>query len=170
MSRQQRREYDRLRRDIPDDFDDNNDGGYTDDVLHGRTAANISHAGEDLTPEDVERSDGVLYERLLQSHRWVLFRSLLVVESKAFACRQLFGKYADMRTRRNRTQQRVDAFARQIPAMSDAYLQWCLELGDDGLAHRYEPPADAVVQERRKVLVVDVFSTPFAILSLVGLF
>ncbi|KAJ7872565.1 hypothetical protein B0H13DRAFT_2349438 [Mycena leptocephala] len=122
MSRQQRREYDRLRRDIPDDFDGNDGGGYADDVLHGRTTANISHAGEDLSPEDVERSDGALYERLLQSHR------------------QLFGKYVDTRTRRNRTQDRVDAFARQIPSMSDAYLQWSLESGDDGLAHRYEPP------------------------------
>ncbi|KAJ7804983.1 hypothetical protein B0H13DRAFT_1930452, partial [Mycena leptocephala] len=100
MSRQQRREYDRLRCDIPDDFDGNDDGGYADDVLHGRTTANISHAGGDLSPEDVERSDGALYERLLQSHR------------------QLFGKYVDTRTRRNRTQERVDAFARQIPSMS----------------------------------------------------
>ncbi len=54
--------------------------------------------------------------------------------------------------------------------MSDAYLQWCLESGDDGLDYRYAPPADTVVQERRKVLVVDAFSTPFAILSPVGLF
>ncbi|KAJ7832588.1 hypothetical protein B0H13DRAFT_2370880 [Mycena leptocephala] len=150
MSRQQRREYDRLRRDIPDDFDGNDDGGYADDVLHGRTTANISHAGEDLSPEDVERSDGALYERLLQSHR------------------QLFGKYVDTRTRRNRTQERVDAFARQIPSMSDAYLQWSLESGDGGLAYRYEPPADAVVQERRKVLVVDMFSATHEELVLIA--
>jgi hypothetical protein len=69
MSRQQQREYDRLCCNIPDDFDSNDDGSYADDVLHGRTTANISHAGEDLTRDDVERSDGILYEKLLQSHR-----------------------------------------------------------------------------------------------------
>ncbi|KAJ7840355.1 hypothetical protein B0H13DRAFT_2366292 [Mycena leptocephala] len=150
MSRQQRREYDRLRRDVPDDFGDNDDGGYADDILHGRTTANISHAGEDLSPEDVECSDGTLYERLLQSHQ------------------QLFGKYMDTCTRRNRTQERVDAFARQIPSMSDAYLQWSLESGNNGLAYRYEPPADAVVQEKRKVLVVDMFSATHEELVLIA--
>ncbi|KAJ7866709.1 hypothetical protein B0H13DRAFT_2236793 [Mycena leptocephala] len=52
--------------------------------------------------------------------------------------------------------------------MSDAYLQWSLESGDDGLAHRYEPPADAVVQERRKVLVVDMFSATHEELVLIA--
>jgi hypothetical protein len=69
MSKQARREYQRLHRDVPDDYDDYNDGGYTEDVLHGRTAANISHAGEDSTPEDIECSDAALYEKLLESHR-----------------------------------------------------------------------------------------------------
>ena len=69
LSRQQQREYNRLRRDIPENYDDNSgDGGYAEDVLHGRAAASISHTGEDLTPEDVERSDGELYEKLLESH------------------------------------------------------------------------------------------------------
>jgi hypothetical protein len=73
--------------------------------------------------------------------------------------RQLFGKYVDTRTRRNRTQERVDAFARQIPSMADAYLQWSLESAEDGLAYSYVLPTDAVVQERRKVLVIDIFCT-----------
>ncbi|KAJ6564785.1 hypothetical protein B0H19DRAFT_1259196 [Mycena capillaripes] len=86
MSRQQRREHDRLR-DIPESFDDDYDGGgYEEDVLHGRATASISHAGEGMTQEDVERADDALYERLLQSHR------------------QLYGRYKDTRTRRDRTQ------------------------------------------------------------------
>jgi hypothetical protein len=56
-----------------------------------------------LSPEDVERSDGALYERLLQSHRLVVL-SFSMVDSETGSCRQLFGKYVDTRTRRNRTQ------------------------------------------------------------------
>jgi hypothetical protein len=51
----------------------------------------------------------------------------------------------------------VDAFAKQISSMADAFLQWSLKSGDDGLAYLYESPPDAVVQERRKILVVDIF-------------
>ncbi|KAJ7836943.1 hypothetical protein B0H13DRAFT_2422497 [Mycena leptocephala] len=45
MSRTQRRELEQLQEDTAD-FDD--DGGYEDDILHGRAAAQISNAGEDI--------------------------------------------------------------------------------------------------------------------------
>ncbi|KAJ7889158.1 hypothetical protein B0H14DRAFT_3712526 [Mycena olivaceomarginata] len=57
MSRDERRDYDVLRGDFPDAFED--DDGWEDDVLHGRATAQISHAGEAL-PEDPERADAGL--------------------------------------------------------------------------------------------------------------
>ncbi|KAJ6532936.1 hypothetical protein DFH09DRAFT_1092678, partial [Mycena vulgaris] len=98
---------------------------------------------------DVERADGALYERLLQSHQ------------------RLFGRYQDTRSRRNRTQDLVDAFEKQIPAMADAYLKWSLESRDEGLGFPYALPEDAVVQETRQVLVVDVFAAYHADLKLI---
>ncbi|KAJ6566685.1 hypothetical protein B0H19DRAFT_1374151 [Mycena capillaripes] len=59
MSRQERCDLNNLR-DIPDTFDDDD---WEDDVLHGRAAAQISHAGESL-PEDPERADADLFQGL----------------------------------------------------------------------------------------------------------
>lgn len=162
LSREQRRQHDRLR-DVPEAFDDDDtSGGYEQDVLHGRTTADLSHAGEALTREDVARADGALYEQLMQSHRWVFsFHSFCCVPlSEAVAFRQLFGKYRDSRTRRDRTQRRVNAFNKQLEAMADAYMGWCLAVEEGGgLGSSCKPQVDDLVQETRDVLVVDIFCT-----------
>ncbi|KAJ7662502.1 hypothetical protein B0H17DRAFT_1144289 [Mycena rosella] len=62
MTAAQCREEDRIC-DVPDPIEDNgSDGGkifcdYQDDVLHCRVAADISHAGEDLTEEEIHDAD-----------------------------------------------------------------------------------------------------------------
>jgi hypothetical protein len=68
MSQEERRDYDILRGDIPDAFDDDN--AWEDNVLHGRAAAQISHAGE-APPEDPEHADTDLFQGLRQSHKFV---------------------------------------------------------------------------------------------------
>lgn len=69
-------------------------------------------------------------------------------------------RYPDTRTRRNRTQLQVNAFAAQIERMADAYLDWSVANAEEGgLGSSYELPKDADVQERRNVLVIDVFCT-----------
>ncbi|KAJ7435673.1 hypothetical protein B0H11DRAFT_1937391 [Mycena galericulata] len=121
MSENERRLHNALR-DVPDTLNDDDMGGewaYEDDVLHGRVAADISHAGEAMTEEDIELADESLLEHLREHHN------------------KLFGRYRDPRTRRDRTQILVDAFASQMQHMADAYLTWSLATGDEGLANVY---------------------------------
>ncbi|KAJ7745015.1 hypothetical protein DFH07DRAFT_776919 [Mycena maculata] len=134
--------YEQLRRDVPEYFDDSHDD-YLEDVLHGRTAANLSNAGEELTQEDVATANSDFYEQLRESQR------------------QRLGKYVDSHTRKNRTQEQVDVFAKQIPSMADAFLKYSVEARDAGLAYLYKLPEDAVIEETREVLVVDVFTASY---------
>jgi hypothetical protein len=73
MSREERRDYDVLRGDFPDVFDDNDT--WEDNILHGRAAAQISDAGEALL-EDPERADTDLFQGLRQSHKYVFCSSI----------------------------------------------------------------------------------------------
>lgn len=76
MTAAQRREEDSIR-DVPDAVDDNgSDSGdvfraYEDDVLRGRLPADISHAGEDLTDEEVHIADRSLLDELRAHHKCV---------------------------------------------------------------------------------------------------
>jgi alkylhydroperoxidase family enzyme len=60
--------------DVPDSFDDEDAavGGYEDDILHGRVAAEISHAGEGVQEEAAADSQTLL-EKLRAHHKCVLF-------------------------------------------------------------------------------------------------
>ncbi|KAJ7707981.1 hypothetical protein B0H14DRAFT_2646727 [Mycena olivaceomarginata] len=150
MSREERRNYDVLRGDFPDVFDDND--GWEDDVLHSRAPAQISHAGEAL-PEDSERADADLFQGLRQSHG------------------RLWGhrKYPDLRTQKDRTQLQVDVFARQIERMADAYMDFEVAVAEeDGIPSSCAVPAPEGVQEIRDVLVVDMFSASHKELCLVA--
>ncbi|KAJ7790912.1 hypothetical protein B0H14DRAFT_2625569 [Mycena olivaceomarginata] len=150
MSREERRNYDVLRGDFPDAFDDNN--GWEDDVLHGRTPAQISHAGEAL-PEDSERADTDLFQGLRQSHGRLWGRR----------------KYPDLRTRKDRTQLQVAAFARQIERMADAYMDFEVAVAEeDGIPSSCAVPAPEGVQEIRDVLVMDMFPASHKELCLVA--
>ena len=65
-------------RDLPDayydDDDTTGDAAYEDAVLQGRTAADISHAGEGLSNlEDAEQSNQTLLEQLREHHKYVPF-------------------------------------------------------------------------------------------------
>jgi hypothetical protein len=142
---------------MPEWFDDDG-GGYEDDVLHGRTAAAISHAGEALTPEDTVRADEDLLEGLRANHRWALTFNSEGLWLMFYFLRKVFGRYTDTRTRRDRTQKQVNAFAAQMKPMTDEFLEWTASTrrGLDS----YESRLDAVVQETRDVLVVDVFYMP----------
>ncbi|KAF7359716.1 hypothetical protein MVEN_00696200 [Mycena venus] len=123
MTREQCLARDRLRdmAEFDDDYGGGGGGDYEDDVLYGHAAADLSHAGEDFTRQDLVREDQAPYDRLMESHR------------------ALFGRRYDPRTCRDRAQKQSVATA------------------EDGLGSLYELPADAVVQETRNVLIVDVF-------------
>ncbi|KAJ7853837.1 hypothetical protein B0H14DRAFT_3653218 [Mycena olivaceomarginata] len=150
MSREERRDHDILRGDFPDAFEDND--GWEDDVLHGRATTQISHAGEALS-EDPECADAGLFLGLRQSDRGLQGRR----------------KYPDLRTRKNRTQLQVDAFARQIDQMADSYMDFGVAVAEeDGLPLSCAVPAPEEVQEVRDVLVVDMFSTTHEDLCLVA--
>jgi hypothetical protein len=59
--------------DVPDSFDDDTTfGAYEDDILHGRVAAEISHAGESVQ-EDAAADSQTLLEKLHAHHKCVLF-------------------------------------------------------------------------------------------------
>ncbi|KAJ7194634.1 hypothetical protein B0H12DRAFT_1245841 [Mycena haematopus] len=51
--------------------------------------------------------------------------------------------------------------------MTDVFIKWELSSAEEGLAFEYRVPADAVVQESRKVLVVDLFASKPQDLSLI---
>ncbi|KAJ7092066.1 hypothetical protein B0H15DRAFT_948248 [Mycena belliarum] len=141
MNEAERRDHERMR-DLPED--DDAGYGYEGEVLRGEAIADISHAGEDLTEEAIEEADISLLEQLRAHHN------------------QLFPRARDKRTRTNRTQILVDAFAAQMEAMTDAYVSWDLETAQDGLASVYTQPRDAEVEETNEIFVVDLFSAYYA--------
>ncbi|KAJ7705953.1 hypothetical protein B0H16DRAFT_1746965 [Mycena metata] len=142
LNEQERREENRLR-DIPDPFDgDGGYGDYEDDNLRGRTAADISHAGEALQDEAEAQDVQDLLEGLHAQQR------------------KLFGRQRDYRTRRDRTQNLINAFAVQMPAMVDAYLAWSLDTAEHGLSKLFTHTEDAAVETRR-VYAVDLFTAYF---------
>ncbi|KAJ3502742.1 hypothetical protein NLJ89_g8746 [Agrocybe chaxingu] len=101
-----------------------------DDILAGNSIADVSHAGGE-------------------------FAQLLAIEDDIFGTR----KRKDPRTRRDRAQRRVDAFAVQLPALIDAYMQWQLALGDRCYESDYSTPDLSTAQRAYDIAVVDVFSS-----------
>ncbi|KAF7341857.1 hypothetical protein MSAN_02041200 [Mycena sanguinolenta] len=129
-------------RDVPDPYDDGDawGGEYVDDILRGRTTADISHAGEDLSEDAAADASQNLLEELRAHHRL------------------LFARPRDNRKRTNRTQIRVNAFAMQMNAMADAYALWALDAAEEGMGKLYAQPQDAIVEATHKIYVVDLFS------------
>ncbi|KAJ7710600.1 hypothetical protein B0H17DRAFT_1123733 [Mycena rosella] len=141
MTQAQRHEQDHVR-DVPDPYDELDENAfadYQDDVLRGHIAADISHAGKDLTEDEVQNTDRSLLEELRAHHN------------------QLFPQARDSRTRRDRTKIRVDAFAAQLECMANAYVGWSLAVAEEGLGSTYSLPEGAIVEETRNIIVVDMF-------------
>ncbi|KAJ6614479.1 hypothetical protein B0H10DRAFT_2221215 [Mycena sp. CBHHK59/15] len=99
-------------------------------------APTSSDTGEAMTDDDIHRADQTLLEQLREHHH------------------KLFARYRDTRTRRDRTQILVDAFAAQLGRMADSYVDWGAATAEDGLGATYTQPEGAVVEETRNVLVV----------------
>lgn len=73
MNRAERRNIDQLQdHDLGSSFDNGNDS-YKQDVLHSRTAAEISHAGDALPLDYIDASDANLLAGLSQNRRCVVF-------------------------------------------------------------------------------------------------
>ncbi|KAF8145176.1 hypothetical protein K438DRAFT_1992115 [Mycena galopus ATCC 62051] len=136
LTRKQQRREDQWQ-DVPDQFDDG-DESYTEEVLQGRVPAEISNAGEDFQQRQ-HTNEEFLEELRLHHHK-------------------LYGKGSDRRSRRDRTQRQANAFSAQLERMSDAYITWAASVAEEGWTGNYELPADAVVQDTRRVLVIDMFS------------
>jgi hypothetical protein len=66
----------------------------------------------------------------------------------------------DYRTRRDRTQRRVQAFNVQLPVLVEAYMEWMLQLGEDGYSREYMLPPNAEVQATINICEVDVYREP----------
>ncbi|KAJ7166567.1 hypothetical protein C8R43DRAFT_946113 [Mycena crocata] len=133
--------------DLADDYDIDDTGPgwqYEQDVLHGRTQVNLTNAGDTLDEEEVQdsQSEKTLLEKLREHHN------------------QLFPRRRDYRTRTDRTQILVDAFAEQLKFMADEYVQWSASIAESSLAAVYTQPEDAIVEGSRNVLVVDIFYVP----------
>lgn len=74
----------------------------------------------------------------------------------------------DYRTRRDRTQRRVEAFNAQLPALVDSYMETMLQLGEGLYSGEYTLPPGAEVQSTTNIWVVDVYresSVLFLVLS-----
>ncbi|KAJ7722253.1 hypothetical protein B0H14DRAFT_3520387 [Mycena olivaceomarginata] len=112
MTETQLQSLDRLRGDIPDAFDDNDD--YEQDILHGRALQTLVMQAR-YYPQTTQMPP--LWRR-----------------ANLRLYRRLWGRYPDTRTRKNRTQQQVDAFNAQLDRMTDAYLDFSLAIADEGLA------------------------------------
>ncbi|KAJ7813590.1 hypothetical protein B0H13DRAFT_2382351 [Mycena leptocephala] len=127
-------------------FDD-----YEEDVLQGRTAADISHAGEAV----IEDTGNEVHEDVLEGLR--------------AHHNQLFGRRRDYRRQADRTQSQVNLFAPQMQSMADVYMAWSLDTAEEGMGKLYAHPEDAVVEQTQRVYVVDLFTAYYAdILIIVG--
>ncbi|KAF8128818.1 hypothetical protein K438DRAFT_2000099 [Mycena galopus ATCC 62051] len=142
MTRQERQQHDALC-DLPEAMGD--DDGWEDDILRGNTTAEISHAGEAIQDEDAERveADEDLLDKLHQQQE-----TQFTLKPR---CR-------DPRTRRDRTQIMMDAFAMQLEAMTSSYMCWSSVMSEKGLGGEYEQPEHLLVQDKEQVWVVDLFS------------
>ncbi|KAF8209728.1 hypothetical protein K438DRAFT_1959963 [Mycena galopus ATCC 62051] len=141
MTRQERQQHDALC-ELPDAMEDDN--GWEDDILRGKTTAEISHAGEAIQDEDEQlEADEDLMDKLREQ------------QETLFATKP---RRRDPRTRRDRTQITVDAFAAQLQAMTTAYMGWSSAMSEKGLGGEYEQPEDLVMQDKEQVWVVDLFS------------
>ncbi|KAJ7749079.1 hypothetical protein DFH07DRAFT_961923 [Mycena maculata] len=112
---------------ITDPFND--DDSYEQDMLHGRTAADISHTGEALPSEETDQADAVLLTGLRANHK------------------RLWGRYTNTHMLKNRTQQQVDAFYAQLEHMADAYLAFSLTATEGPLPCMSKTPEGAVLEE-----------------------
>jgi hypothetical protein len=65
------------------------------------------------------------------------------------------------RKRADRTQILVDVFAAQLESMTDTYMSWNLVMAEKSLGAKYTQPRDSVLQEKRQVLVVDLYGAYF---------
>ncbi|KAJ7869704.1 hypothetical protein B0H14DRAFT_2571643 [Mycena olivaceomarginata] len=147
MSREERQAHLALQglertQDVPDDMD-LQDFTQDDDVLHGRTPMDISHAGEAIPEDEADEDDADLLQQLREHH------------NQLFAGRSR--RRRDRRARRNRTQIMVDVFAAQLEKMTDAYVDWDLAMADKGLGGSYTQPEDSVEEDRHPMWVVDLF-------------
>ncbi|KAF8209228.1 hypothetical protein K438DRAFT_1960955 [Mycena galopus ATCC 62051] len=127
--------------DIPNAYD--TDDARHQDILHSRTAVDISHAGKAMADEGEDAGQTLLDE--LHAHH-----------NKLFPC------WRDGRTHQDHVQKLIDGFAKQMERMTDAYMEWSLATAECGLAEPYAPPEDAVVEELREVYIVDLFSASYA--------
>ncbi|KAJ7824252.1 hypothetical protein B0H14DRAFT_3469498 [Mycena olivaceomarginata] len=132
MTQEQRREHEAFL-DVSGGFKDDS-GGYEGDFLRGNTAAEISHAGEAIQDPEEDRVDNDLLEMLREQ------------QSKIFSRRP-----RDRRTRADRTQILVDAFAAQLESMADAYVTWDLGMSEKDLGDEYTLPEGSVIEETRKL-------------------
>ncbi|KAK0499108.1 hypothetical protein EDD18DRAFT_1350544 [Armillaria luteobubalina] len=117
-----------------DDIDDPNwqdisDVSMLDAVLRGEKAMDISHEGGEYELANDLRDKLISKWRKSRGHR------------------------RDFRKRRNRTQQRVNAFNTILAPMTDAYLEWFMERDEDrGVDLPHEAPSSD-----SHVWVIDIF-------------
>jgi hypothetical protein len=70
MTQEERTKYEAFL-DFPE-TSDNADNGYEDDVLRGKRATDISHAGEGIEDPDEDQADGELLDMLEQQQKYVI--------------------------------------------------------------------------------------------------
>ncbi|KAJ7362389.1 hypothetical protein DFH08DRAFT_799427 [Mycena albidolilacea] len=138
--------------DIPEDVD-LPDFAQDNDVLHGHTALDISHAGELIPEDEADQDDVDLLQELREHH------------NQLFASRSRHQQ--DCRTQHNRTQIIVDVFAAQLEKMTDVYMDWSLAMVDKGLGGDYMQPEGSVEEDRHPVWVVDLFSAYYQAMPII---
>jgi len=80
-----------------------------------------------------------------------------MLKTQTNCSRRARGRTHDYRTRRDRTQRRVEGFARQLSSLVDVYMAWMLEMGDTPYTGNYMPPSGGTVQGRSQIKVFDMF-------------
>ena len=63
----------------------------------------------------------------------------------------------EMRTRKDRINQRNEGFERQLPAMVDEYMLWKEKLGDKGMSEGTTSSSSEGVEGTMRLDVIDVF-------------
>ncbi|KAF7341883.1 hypothetical protein MSAN_02043900 [Mycena sanguinolenta] len=105
--RQQQRQSELASRDVPDPSANDDAWGdeYIDDIMRGRTVADISHAGEDINEDAAAEASQTLLEELRAHHRL------------------LFARPRDNRKRSNRTQIRRTGWGKLYTQPEDAVVE-----------------------------------------------
>ncbi|KAF8179785.1 hypothetical protein K438DRAFT_1977146 [Mycena galopus ATCC 62051] len=109
-------------------------------------------------PEPFDADNGAWEDEILRGNAAVEISHAGEAIQAEGANKDLLERLEEEQELQDRVQILVDGFAAQLENMTEAYMGWSLAMAEKGLGGGYVQPDDLVVEDTRRVWVVDLFS------------